>query len=71
MSTRQSRKRRRSQAFPSEDEIETAVENDEDDVPEHEESPGQARLDKERDVWDAFREEHFEGKSEPVYEYYS
>lgn len=56
MSTRSSRKRRRSQAFPEEEEVEA-----DDAAPAYVESTGQDRLDKEREVWDAFKDEHVEG----------
>jgi len=48
------RKRRRSQAFPESDGEDRGV------TSEHLVSGGND-LDKERDVWDSFREEHFEG----------
>lgn len=49
------RKRRRSQAFPESDEDNVIVnEHLVSDTPS-------ADLDRERDVWDSFREEHFEG----------
>ncbi|KAJ7431844.1 hypothetical protein B0H11DRAFT_2261396 [Mycena galericulata] len=55
MSTRaQSRKRRRSQAFP-----EDTIDGDE-STPTYVESTGQDRLEKEREVWDAFKDEHVE-----------
>lgn len=57
MSTRPSRKRRRSQAFPEGDEPVVG----EDEAPKYVESTGQDRLDKEREVWDAFKDEHVEG----------
>jgi hypothetical protein len=52
------RKRRRSQAFPESDEEDRGLIN------EHLVSDGQPSndLDTERDVWDSFREEHFEGR---------
>ncbi|KAJ7929386.1 hypothetical protein B0H13DRAFT_2652523 [Mycena leptocephala] len=56
MSTRPSRKRRRSQAFPEDDEPVVG----EDEAPKYVESTGQDRLDKEREVWDAFKDEHVE-----------
>ncbi|KAJ7849110.1 hypothetical protein B0H14DRAFT_2766153 [Mycena olivaceomarginata] len=55
MSHRQTRKRRRSQAFPDEDG--TVLE---DGAAKYVESTGQDRLDKEREVWDAFKDEHVE-----------
>ncbi|KAF8185056.1 hypothetical protein K438DRAFT_1837328 [Mycena galopus ATCC 62051] len=56
MSTRPTtRKRRRSQAFP--DEEEGAVR---DGATKYVQSTGQDRLDKEREVWDAFKDEHVE-----------
>lgn len=57
MSHRQTRKRRRSQAFP--DDEDGAVL--EDGAAKYVESTGQDRLDKEREVWDAFKDEHVEG----------
>lgn len=50
------RKRRRSQAFPESDEEDNVIVNEHlvSDTPS-------ADLDRERDVWDSFREEHFEG----------
>ncbi|KAF7338548.1 PHD-type domain-containing protein [Mycena venus] len=53
MSTRASRKRRRSQAFPEEEE-------DSAELGKYVESTGQDRLDKEREVWDAFKDEYVE-----------
>lgn len=52
------RKRRRSQAFPESDEEDNVIVNEHlvSDTPS-------ADLDRERDVWDSFREEHFEGSS--------
>ncbi|KAJ6547230.1 hypothetical protein B0H19DRAFT_1164614 [Mycena capillaripes] len=58
MSTRASRKRRRSQAFPEEDTEEPSVSDG--TAPKYVESTGQDRLDKEREVWDAFKDEHVE-----------
>ncbi|KAJ7702471.1 hypothetical protein B0H17DRAFT_1044442 [Mycena rosella] len=61
MSARPSRKRRRSQAFPEAEELQDVVVDDEDeDAPKYVESTGQDRLDKEREVWDAFKDEHVE-----------
>ncbi|KAJ7197298.1 hypothetical protein GGX14DRAFT_472237 [Mycena pura] len=58
MSARPSRKRRRSQAFPElEDEQPIA---DVEGSPKYVQSTGQDRLDKEREVWDAFKDEHVE-----------
>lgn len=59
MSTRASRKRRRSQAFPEEETEDPSVSDG--DAPKYVESTGQDRLDKEREVWDAFKDEHVEG----------
>jgi hypothetical protein len=67
MSALRPRKRRRSQAFPDEDDDNDVVvatgENGNDSF-----GPGESdgklnndQLEKEREVWDAFREEHFEG----------
>ncbi|KAJ7630757.1 hypothetical protein FB45DRAFT_916489 [Roridomyces roridus] len=50
-------KRRHSQAFPEEQEEQVTAT---DDAPTYVESTGQDRLDKERDVWDAFKDEHVE-----------
>ncbi|KAJ6611799.1 hypothetical protein B0H10DRAFT_2223717 [Mycena sp. CBHHK59/15] len=61
MSARPSRKRRRSQAFPDAEEVEEPVVDNE-PAPKYVESTGQARLDKEREVWDAFKDEHVEGR---------
>ncbi|KAJ7043368.1 hypothetical protein C8F04DRAFT_1074537 [Mycena alexandri] len=58
MSTR-SRKRRHTQAFPEEEENEELDDVD-DGNPKYVESTGQDRLDKEREVWDAFKDEHVE-----------
>ncbi|KAJ7070334.1 hypothetical protein B0H15DRAFT_115152 [Mycena belliarum] len=58
MSTRSSRKRRRSQAFPDAEELGDTI--DDDEPPKCVQSTGQDRLDKEREVWDAFKDEHVE-----------
>ncbi|KAJ7093075.1 hypothetical protein C8R44DRAFT_890852 [Mycena epipterygia] len=55
---RSSRKRRRSQAFPEAEGLEEPAVGD--DAPKYVESTGQDRLDKEREVWDAFKDEHVE-----------
>ncbi|KAJ7043359.1 hypothetical protein C8F04DRAFT_1074508 [Mycena alexandri] len=55
MSTR-SRKRRHTQAFLEEEENEELNDGN----PKYVESTGQDRLDKEREVWDAFKDEHVE-----------
>ncbi|KAJ7771879.1 hypothetical protein B0H16DRAFT_1515075 [Mycena metata] len=52
MSTR-SRKRRHTQAFPEDEELDGGNQK-------YVESTGQDRLDKEREVWDAFKDEHVE-----------
>ncbi|KAJ7081543.1 hypothetical protein C8R43DRAFT_1052756 [Mycena crocata] len=57
--TTRSRKRRRSQAFTEPEDVKEAVSDDE-EPPKYVESTGQDRLDKERDVWDAFKDEHVE-----------
>ncbi|KAJ6606658.1 hypothetical protein DFH09DRAFT_1017776 [Mycena vulgaris] len=59
MSARPSRKRRRSQAFPEAEELQDPI-GSEDGTPKYVESTGQDRLDKEREVWDAFKDEHVE-----------
>ncbi|KAJ7273399.1 hypothetical protein C8J57DRAFT_1129245 [Mycena rebaudengoi] len=56
MAGRPSRKRRRSQAFPEDEEDASAS----DAGAKYVESTGQDRLDKEREVWDAFKDEHVE-----------
>ena len=63
MSYRRSRKRRRSQAFPAEEEEEQgeAITQDvKESSQENDEATGE-ELGKEFEIWDAFREEHFEG----------
>lgn len=55
-----SRKRRRSQAFADPEEEEETEQAECDQTEEELESH---RLEKEREVWDAVREEHFEGSS--------
>jgi hypothetical protein len=70
MSYRRSRKRRRSQAFPAEDGEEeegptTRDVNDTQKGGENSEGTDEAtseELKKELEIWDAFREEHFEGE---------
>lgn len=65
MSYRRSRKRRRSQAFPQEDEEDEQVE----EVALTKDNTRQGDLDeatteevrKEIEIWEAFREEHYEG----------
>ena len=51
------RKRRRSQAFPESNQEDSEVIN------EDLKRQASSDPDKERDVWDSFREEHFEGTS--------
>jgi hypothetical protein len=72
MSYRRSRKRRRSQAFPAEEDEEVEVDRDEDamqavkDTLQNGEN-GEVtseELKKEAEIWDAFREEHFEGTTD-------
>ncbi|KAK7023806.1 PHD-type domain-containing protein [Favolaschia claudopus] len=62
MSTRATRKRRRSQAFPEEieDAADPTTRDDDSEIPKFVPSTGQDRLDKEREVWDAFKDEHVE-----------
>jgi hypothetical protein len=69
MTYRRSRKRRRSQAFPHEEEEEeqnveeVAVPQDEEDAQQGELEDGEATTEevrKEIEIWDAFREEHYE-----------
>ncbi|KAJ7684807.1 hypothetical protein DFH06DRAFT_19728 [Mycena polygramma] len=60
MSTRPLRKRRRSQAFPEQEQEDVEEPTVEDGAPKYVESTGQDRLDKEREVWDAFKDEHVE-----------
>jgi hypothetical protein len=66
MSYRRSRKRRRSQAFPAEEEEEGEIQdvNDTQQNGENGEDNGEmtsGESKKELEIWDAFREEHFEG----------
>jgi hypothetical protein len=65
MSYRRSRKRRRSQAFPAEEEEEEeeAIIQDAKDTQQKGETSEEngEELKKEDEIWDAFREEHFEG----------
>lgn len=72
MSYRRSRKRRRSQAFPVDDngeEINIDVIKDAKDARQDEDNSGENGEDtneeskKELEIWDAFREEHYEGSS--------
>ncbi|KAJ7184096.1 hypothetical protein C8R46DRAFT_449756 [Mycena filopes] len=55
-----SRKRRYTQAFPEEEEGEETQELADDGGQKYIQSTGQDRLDKEREVWDAFKDEHVE-----------
>lgn len=65
MPYRRSRKRRRSQAFPDEEGVEeVAVTQDEKEAQQGELEDGEATTEevrKEIEIWDAFREEHYEG----------
>jgi hypothetical protein len=64
MSYRRSRKRRRSQAFPAEEEEgeqgEAITRDVKESSQENDEATGE-ELEKELEIWDAFREDHFEG----------
>jgi hypothetical protein len=55
------RKRKRSQAFEEHDENEDFLSQNQESLEIDSGERDQLQLDKERDVWDAFREEHFEG----------
>ncbi|KAJ7734927.1 hypothetical protein DFH07DRAFT_116772 [Mycena maculata] len=60
MSTRSTRKRRRSQAFPDVEEAHEKHVAVHDGAPAYVESTGQDRLDKEADVWEEVKSEHYE-----------
>jgi hypothetical protein len=69
MSYRKSRKRRRSEAFPADEEVEgeatIQTPKGTQQSSENGEESGKANseeLRKEVEIWDAFREEHFEGE---------
>ena len=55
------RKRKRSQALEEHDENEEFLLQNQDSQEIDSGERDQLQLDKEREVWDAFREEHFEG----------
>lgn len=57
------RKRRRSRAFPVSDGDERSVQENDMDT----ESDAHSILEKEREIWDSFREEHYEGIGAHVY----
>jgi len=67
INTMSPRKRKRSQAFEEHDETEDFLPQNQDGQKIDSGERDQMQLDKERDVWDAFREEHFEGHNKMIH----